>query len=691
MSSQTTSATSGTGSSEVKQYGITSPISLAGPKPIDEELTQGLESTLRNYGVFETQEEIQHRMVVLGKLNKLALEWIYATSIKKNMPESIAKTVGGKIFTFGSFRLGVHTKGADIDTLLVAPRHVERTDFFSTFYEFLKEREETSDVRAVEESFVPVIKMEFDGIEIDLLFARLALTVIPENLDLLDENLLKNLDPRCVRSLNGCRVTDEILRLVPDINNFRLTLRAIKVWAKNHMIYSNVLGFLGGVSWAMLVARICQLYPKAVAATLVQKFFLIYSKWAWPQPVLLKQMPTENKLNFQVWDPRTNPADRYHLMPIITPAYPNQNSTFNVSMSTRTVMEEEFKLGFQTMDEIYCSKSTWESIFTTANFFQKYKHYIVLSAYSSNQEHHLEWEGLVESKIRILIVNLERNQFVKLAHVNPKKFDALKKTDEKSVSRWFIGLIFQKPEGTENVNIDITAEIQYFTNTVHKQALQIAMFKEGMETEVKHVRKKQLIDYLPANLIRTKKKSSIGQPDRRRSMSETKIEKEKDEPSSGDQPNSVEDEKKEIPVSTIGSKRKSIDTPLAPIDVKKNSDVIKTQSSVTEVVGVEPVSKRERTSEFENEDTCAKKSRDDKSEEKSTIANVDENVEKMEVDTNTEKQQVSPPPPQEMKNGFDLEKKLSTIPTDELVDVTNTQNAMQPVAVKKSIKVTLNK
>lgn len=27
------------------------------------------------------------------------------------MPEAIAKTVGGKIFTFGSFRLGVHTKG----------------------------------------------------------------------------------------------------------------------------------------------------------------------------------------------------------------------------------------------------------------------------------------------------------------------------------------------------------------------------------------------------------------------------------------------------------------------------------------------------------------------------------------------------------------------------------------------------
>jgi len=44
-------------------------------------------------------------------------------------------------------------------------------------------------------------------------------------------------------------------------------------------IYSNMLGFLGGVSWAMLVARTCQLYPNAVAATLVHKFFLVFSKW----------------------------------------------------------------------------------------------------------------------------------------------------------------------------------------------------------------------------------------------------------------------------------------------------------------------------------------------------------------------------------------------------------------------------
>ena len=47
------------------------------------------------------------------------------------------------------------------------------------------------------------MKMVFDGVEIDLLFARLALQEIPRNLDLRDDSLLKNLDARCVRSLNG--------------------------------------------------------------------------------------------------------------------------------------------------------------------------------------------------------------------------------------------------------------------------------------------------------------------------------------------------------------------------------------------------------------------------------------------------------------------------------------------------------
>lgn len=66
-----------------------------------------------------------------------------------------------------------------------------------------------------------------------------------------------------------------------------------------HGIYSNSLGYFGGVSWAMLVARTCQLYPNAAPATLVHKFFLVFSQWKWPHPVLLKQ-PDNVSLGFQV-------------------------------------------------------------------------------------------------------------------------------------------------------------------------------------------------------------------------------------------------------------------------------------------------------------------------------------------------------------------------------------------------------
>ena len=139
--------------------------------------------------------------------------------------------------------------------------------------------------------------------QMDLLFARLALAVVPSNLNLLDITLLKNLDPKCVRSLNGCRVTDAILSLVPNQESFRLALRAIKLWAKSKAdfefllcalqlvygsivpflsergTYSNALGYLGGVSWAMLVARTCQLYPNAAASTIVHKFFFVFEQW----------------------------------------------------------------------------------------------------------------------------------------------------------------------------------------------------------------------------------------------------------------------------------------------------------------------------------------------------------------------------------------------------------------------------
>ena len=59
-----------------KTYGITSPISLASPTQKDRILTQKLEETIEPYGVFETESEMQKRLVVLGKMNEIVKEFV---------------------------------------------------------------------------------------------------------------------------------------------------------------------------------------------------------------------------------------------------------------------------------------------------------------------------------------------------------------------------------------------------------------------------------------------------------------------------------------------------------------------------------------------------------------------------------------------------------------------------------------
>ncbi|XP_061846491.1 poly(A) polymerase gamma isoform X1 [Colius striatus] len=490
-----------------RHYGITTPISLATPKAIDFAHTEKLIKTMKVFDVFEEEDDLNHRRAVLDRLNKLVKEWIFELGESKNVT---TENVSGKIFTFGSYRLGVHTKGADIDALCVAPSHVERSDFFKSFFQKLKHLAEVKNLRAVEDAYVPVVKFVFDGIEIDLVFARLSMQTLSDNLDLGDDSHLRSLDIRCIRSLNGCRVTDEILHLVPNKENFRLTLRAIKLWAKRRGIYSNMLGFLGGVSWAILVARTCQLYPNAMASTLVNKFFLVFSKWEWPNPVLLKQ-PEESDLNLPVWDPRVNPLDRYHVMPIITPAYPQQNSTYNVSTSTRAVIVEELKHGLTVTNDILQGKSDWSKLFEPLNFFQKYKHYIVLTASAATEEHHLEWIGLVESKIRVLVGNLERNEFITIAHVKPQSFPGNQELCKQSgyVSKWFLGIVFRKVENAESINIDLTYVIQSFTDAVYRQANNLNVLKEGMKIEAAHVKRKHLHYFLPAETLQKRKKQSM--------------------------------------------------------------------------------------------------------------------------------------------------------------------------------------
>lgn len=54
-------------------------------------------------------------------------EFVYRVSKMKGFPDSLAREAGGKIFTFGSYRLGVHGSGTISLTFFV--RALDVIDF----------------------------------------------------------------------------------------------------------------------------------------------------------------------------------------------------------------------------------------------------------------------------------------------------------------------------------------------------------------------------------------------------------------------------------------------------------------------------------------------------------------------------------------------------------------------------------
>ncbi|KAG8921356.1 polynucleotide adenylyltransferase [Tulasnella sp. 417] len=395
---------------------------MNGPSPREKGLTKSLMNELRRQNAFDDGENIKNREAVLGRISTLVKNFVLTVSKSCGMSDAVAHASGGKTFTFGSYRLGVHGPGDDIDCLLVVPKHVSRDDFFTTFLPMLQETQGVTEVTGISGAYVPIIKSKISGVKVDFLCARLNLPSIPDDLELADDNLLKNLDERCVRSLGGPRVTDEILRLVPNKGVFQDALRCIKLWARRRAIYSKMMGFLGGVAWAMLVARICQLYRKQAAGAIVSRFFMIMHQWKWPQPVILKPIG-DGPLGVKVWNPYLYPQDRLHRMPIISPVYPCMCLTHNVFASTQEIITQECKRAADVMSCIFDGGAPWSQLFEKNDFFLSYRHYIQVVAVADSAENLKKWSGTVESKLRQLALKLEFVESVELAHPYVKGFE----------------------------------------------------------------------------------------------------------------------------------------------------------------------------------------------------------------------------------------------------------------------------
>lgn len=480
---------------EVK-FGVTDPISLGMPTEAELALDEQLHEEMNSDAPLETEEKMRFRAEVLIELKRICQQWVQEECISQG-DEDLAQRANAKIFTFGSYRLGLISPGSDIDVLCVAPKNITRESFFQALVPKLQEHAEVSDVTPVPDAYTPIIKMKLSGVEIDLLFARLSsMTEIPEDLESLnDDNLLKNLDDKTVRSLNGCRVADHILSLVPNASRFRDTLRFVKLWAKNRGIYSNVLGFFGGISWAILVARLCQLYPYFNTAALVKRFFKLYERWDWNNPVVLKHIEekeTPGLMMFKIWNPKANPQDRMQLMPIITPAFPCMNSTHNVSETTKRIIMTEISRANKVLEQVEQGRCKWREVYRPLPFFAQHKIYIQIEVLAATPQVFTKWLGWIESKLRQLVKHFEQ---IPSVSVRPwPNHLSFQDPDWKHAVSVFMGLTVDKGPGQQTHSVDLRRTVVRFVEIINSWP-EMSQHTGQCEMRVRDVRRRDLPSY----------------------------------------------------------------------------------------------------------------------------------------------------------------------------------------------------
>lgn len=500
---------------------------------LSSKLTNSLIETLSEHGLFEDYEGTKKRKQILKDLQSLLADWSlsidskHAYTADQDLSEEVTAVSKDlaydsnhdceteripriRLISFGSFRLGVHSPSADLDVLALCPPYVSKDHFFSGLVKVLQTNTRITQINAIPTAYTPVIKFYMDGLPIDMLYANvhdgkklLGPTIQAhteeDNIDseseefMIDDSLLCGLDEPSVRSLNGVRAAQYLLQFIPNKEIFRIVLKTIKQWARVHGLYSNVLGFLGGINWAILVAWVCKRNPDASPTVLLKIFFRTFSRWKWPKPIILTQSlkiyPPAGVSPLTTWDPIANARDALHIMPIITPCYPSMNSSYNVGHPQLRRLAEEMYRADKVLNSIAMDNGiTWSDLLKKNDFFTAHVHYLQVTIIADNEEDHQSWFGFCESRLRILIAGMDSQSLGMLSYPFAKFFKNVDSNENVKSTYFYIALRFEY--GVENVDTtSCMQEFLYMVNTWEGR-------KKGMDIKIDHVLQRNLPSFV---------------------------------------------------------------------------------------------------------------------------------------------------------------------------------------------------
>jgi len=460
-------------------------ISTTPPSAFDLRTSQTLQSFIAQASPQLNQEEQLHRMNILRNLTAIFEDWVRSVCLAQGLPPEVANAAGGKVFTSGSYRLGFNEKGMDLDIVCVAPRQVNREHFFDSLKAILEDHDSVENLSSIESAAVPMIAFEFDSVDIDLLFATVPLDSIPRDWDINDDSVLRGVDVATEKTLNGPRVTNLIEQLVPNFDSFVQLVRCVRYWAKRRGLYANKMGFLGGVNWNILCAFICQLYPNAAPSLLLERFFFILRDWKWPTPIEITTQ-YDAGLGFETWDPSVG-GNRFHVMPILTPAYPSMNSSVAVSRQSLEVMREEMASALDRVRAVLARDGHgWEEVFSPSDFAVAHSRYLAAEIYVTHVPEHQRvalfnaWSGYVESRLRKIIEYLSYLPVCRL-RLLPKKLPLLSVSDAQGGEglAFLVGFDIDKAR-MQGGELHLTNKVEAFKEDLYAGAARSGIVTEEM-------------------------------------------------------------------------------------------------------------------------------------------------------------------------------------------------------------------
>ncbi|CAD7944215.1 unnamed protein product [Amoebophrya sp. A120] len=463
----------------------------------------------------ESEQGMRVRADIQRNIEKRLNDWLFRISPKDGVERK------GKVCTIGSSMLGVINHSSDIDLVCVVPQLPNfgwteqggnrlRDYFLSNFGDLLSNLPEVRDFYRIDTAANPTLSLRWNNVDVDILFCDLAVTSVdtkisallqsPDNID--SDDLLIDLDAPAQRALNGIRVTNflqkyvtttspyEKKNVVPDyetkihnLKKFRNVLRFIKCWAKRRGIYSNICGYFGGITWAILVAFVCKKYQKLTEAHLVFKFFELYSNWDWDKkPLILRAIPMQPVVSDMSYLHRISKKHsfdqgNFQHMAVVTPAFPCMNTCYNVTESTKEILIKQLTRSFtqcKVIEEMLLKPkefsefseeerktktlpSLWREMYQPVPFFLDYSYYLRIEVrHDINKQRFLKLRGFTEANLRKLIAEFDafreqKNKFIFETALYPYEFQqdcenwqnstgTLERKKAKYGTSWYFGM-----------------------------------------------------------------------------------------------------------------------------------------------------------------------------------------------------------------------------------------------------------